>query len=714
MWTIRTPLRLLVATATVLPLALHRAGPGDWPAYGGDAGGSRFSPLTRVHRGNVAALRVAWTFHTGEARRGGMLHHASFEATPLVVDGTMYLSTPGGLVIALAPETGRVRWRFDARVDSTTHFGDYVSRGVSTWLDPAARPGSACRRRILVATVDARLIALDGGTGRPCAGFGTRGTVDLRQGLRNPPAFAGEYEETSPPAVVRGLVIVGSGVADNSRTDAASGEVRAFDARSGALVWTWDPVPQSPDDAAYSTWRGPEAHRTGAANAWSVIAADSAHDLVFVPTGSPSVDYFGGGRLGDNHYANSIVALRATTGHVVWHFQTVHHDLWDYDNASPPALVTVRRGGRAIPAVLQATKTGMLFVLDRETGRPIFPVEERPVPRSTVPGEEAAATQPFSTLPLLSPHRFLPDSAFGVSPERRAACRAHVAALRNEGAFTPPSMEGTLALPSNIGGAQWGGVAYDSSRGIVVVPVNRIAAEVRLVDTAGLRMDTLDMSESRIGENWTRMHGTPYVMHRMLLFGPDNVPCTPPPFGTLVAIQLGSGRKLWEVPLGDMSGLAKVPALRGMGSPNLGGPIATAGGLVFIAATVDRQLRAFDIETGREVWSAPLPAGGKATPMTYLGADGRQYVAIAAGGDGGGFGRDDALVAFALPSDGASTSAQSRRVPVQRGVLRRPGEGVPQIGGGVAGPVGVPQVGPSQHDEIGAARRQDGVDVGGR
>ena len=650
MWTIRTALPL-VAAAALLPLALHPAPlpRGDWPAYGGDAGGSRFSPLTQVHRGNVAALR---TFHTGEARRGGMLPHAAFEATPLVVDGTMYLSTPGGLVIALAPESGRMRWRFDARVDSTTHFGDYVSRGVSTWLDPAAAPGSACRRRILVATVDARLIALDGATGRPCAGFGTAGTVDLRQGLRNAPSFAGEYEETSPPAVVRGLVIVGSGVADNTRTDAASGEVRAFDARSGALVWTWDPVPQSPDDPAYATWRGPEAHRTGAANAWSVIAADSARDLVFVPTGSPSVDYYGGGRLGDNRYANSIVALRATTGRVVWHFQTVHHDLWDYDNAAPPALVTVQRDGRAIPAVLQATKTGMLFVLDRETGRPIFPVEERPVPHSTVPGEEAAATQPFSTLPLLSPHRFVPDSAFGVSPERRAACRAHVAALRNEGVFTPPSTQGTLALPSNIGGAHWGGLTYDPERGIVVVPANRVAGEITLLDTAGLRMDTLGMSESRVGESWTRMHGTPYVLHRYLLLGPDNVPCTPPPFGTLVAIQLGTGRRLSEVPLGDMSALVKAPAgaVRGMGSPNLGGPIATAGGLVFVAATLDRQLRAFDIETGSELWSAPLPAGGKATPMTYLGADGRQYVAIAAGGDGGGFGRDDALVVFALPS----------------------------------------------------------------
>jgi quinoprotein glucose dehydrogenase len=636
------------------------AASGEWSAYGRDAAGSRFSPLAQIHRGNVARLAPAWTFRTGDATRGGMAFHAAFEATPLVVDGTMYLSTATGHVFAVTPEDGRQRWEFDAGVDSTTHFGDYASRGVSVWLDPAARPGADCRRRILVATIDARLIALDARTGRPCLGFGTGGTVELRHGLRNAPHGPGEYEETSPPAVVRGLVIVGSGIADNNRTDAASGEVRAFDARTGALRWTWDPVPQSPRDPAYDSWRGPEAHRTGAANAWSVFAADSARDLVFIPTGSPSVDYFGGTRLGDNRYANSIVALRASTGKVVWHFQTVHHDLWDYDNAAPPALVTVRRGGRTIPAVLQATKTGMLFVLDRDTGRPIFPVEERPVPASDIPGEIASPTQPFSSLPLLGPQRLDADSAFGLTDASRAACRARVAALRNEGPFTPPSRRGTLVLPGNIGGAHWGGLAYDPQRQIAVLPVNSVAAEIHLIDTADVRTDTLDMSESRIGENWNRLRGTPYILHRVLLFGPDKVPCTPPPFGTLVAIDLGSGRKLWDVPLGDMAVLHDPPvdALRGLGSPNLGGPIATAGGLVFVAAALDRRLRAFDIETGRELWSAPLPAGGKATPMTYAGADGRQYVAIAAGGDGGGFGRGDALVVFALPGDGSAATLQ--------------------------------------------------------
>jgi quinoprotein glucose dehydrogenase len=624
---------------------------GDWWAYGHDAEGSRFSPLSQINRSNVSSLAPAWTMHTGEASRGGAAARGSFEATPLVVDGTMYLSTPSGRVLALVPETGREMWRYDAQVDTTIGFGDYASRGVSTWADGTVGWAATCRRRIYIATIDARLIALDGKTGRPCRDFGSGGTIDLRRGLRNAPREKAEYEETSPPAVVRGLIIVGSGIADNSRTDAPSGEVRAFDARTGALRWTWDPVPQDSTDPQYSTWQGATAHRTGAANAWSVIAADSARDLVFVPTGSPSVDYFGGARLGENRYANSIVALRASTGKVVWHFQTVHHDLWDYDNAAPPLLTTVRRGNRLVPVVIQATKTGMLFVLDRASGRPVFPVEERAVPASDVPGEVASPTQPFSTLPPLGPQRVEIDSAFGVSDTSRARCRAHLATLRNDGAFTPPSLRGSVIMPGNVGGAHWGGVTYDPSRQIVVVPVNRVAAEIHLIDTTGVRTDTLDMSESRIGENWNLMEGTPYLLHRLFLFGPDNVPCTPAPFGALVAIDLGRGQKLWEVPLGDMAALHRPPleALRGLGSPNLGGAIATAGGLVFVAATVDRHLRAFDVESGRELWSAPLPAGGKATPMTYRGRDGRQYVVVAAGGSGG-FGAGDALVAFTLPT----------------------------------------------------------------
>jgi quinoprotein glucose dehydrogenase len=329
----------------------------------------------------------------------------------------------------------------------------------------------------------------------------------------------------------------------------------------------------------------------------------------------------------------------------------VHHDLWDYDNASPPALVDVTRDGKTIPAVVQATKTGQLFVLHRETGAPLFPVEERKVPASSVPGEEASPTQPFTAVtPPLSPHGFSADQAFGVTPDGVAACRQMIAGLRNEGIFTPPSLEGTLVIPSNIGGAHWGGVAADSQAGIVVVPVNRVAAMVQLIPARGFDLAAARQQSSRLGEGYeyTLMEGTPYVMRRRLLFGPGLVPCTPPPFGTLVAVSLRNGSKLWDVPLGTPPMPPGAPAPpENLGMPNLGGPIVTAGRLVFIGATIDRMFRAFDIDTGKELWKTSLPAGGRATPMTYE-SGGRQFVVIAAGG-GNEFGQGDAILAFALP-----------------------------------------------------------------
>jgi quinoprotein glucose dehydrogenase len=622
---------------------------GEWSAYGRDPQGARFSPLAQITRDNVSRLSVAWTYRTGDTAH--TQRPAKFEATPLMVDGTVYLSTPFGHAIALDPVTGRERWRYDAHVDINGNWGDFASRGVSTWIDPSAPSTASCKRRIYLPTIDARIIALDARTGAPCQGFGAGGTIRLARGLHNSPYYAEEYQLTSPPAVVNGLIVTGSSVADNNRTNAASGEVRAYDARTGAQRWSWDPVPRDSTDAAWPTWRGAMAHSTGAANAWSVIAADSARDLVFVPTGSASPDYYGGERLGDNRYANSIVALRASTGKVVWHFQTVHHDLWDYDNASPPALATITHDGTRVDVVLQATKTGQLFVLDRDTGAPVFPVEERPVPASTIYGERASPTQPFNTaLPALSPQRFTLDDVWAPTPEMREKCLAMVRPLRNEGMFTPPSLEGTLALPSNVGGAHWGGVAFDPGRELVVVPVNRIAARVQLI-----RLDQLDTTEakgneSRLGDQYTRMHGTPYVMRRNMLVIKDGLPCTPPPWGALVAIDLRTGTRAWEVPLGDpanlkaeLAALSKTP----LGLPNLGGPIITAGGIAFIGAAFDHVLRAFDVETGRELWRGPLPGGARATPMTYE-AGGRQFVLIAVGGSDE-WGAGDYVVAFSLP-----------------------------------------------------------------
>jgi quinoprotein glucose dehydrogenase len=644
---------LLACTArnpSVVPSFATPDRSGDWTAYGRDVFGSRHSRLTQIDTSNVARLAVAWTYHTGELAPAVQTRsHRSLEATPIVVDGVMYLITPLGRIIALDAETGRERWVYDARLDRNIGFGDHTSRGVSTWLDESRAPGQPCRRRIVAATVDARLLSIDAATGTLCDDFGDHGVVDLRVGLRNKPLETSDYEETSPPVVVNGVIVVGSATADNQAIDGASGEVRAFDVRTGAKRWTWHPVPQDSTDPGYATWRGPYAHRTGAANAWSVLAADPARDLVFVPTGSASPDYYGGERLGANRYANSITALRVSTGQVVWSFQTVHHDLWDYDNASPPALVTVEYGGRPRDAVLQATKTGQLFVLERETGEPIVPVTEMPVPRSTIAGEEAWPTQPQSAIGPLSPQRLSSDSVWGATDADRAACRAIVAGLRNEGPFTPPSLEGSIVLPSNIGGANWGGVAFDPSAQIAVVPTNTVAAVVRLIPRVQFDSQRRGGTGNRIAAEFAPQRGTPYGMYRELLILPKLAPCTPPPFGVLVGVDLRRGAIAWRVPLGSMS------AEQRTGAPSLGGAITTAGGLTFIGATIDRGFRAFETRTGRELWRTTLPAAAKATPMTFsVGRAGRQFVVVSAGGDGGdAFGMGDAIVAFALPEGGA-------------------------------------------------------------
>jgi quinoprotein glucose dehydrogenase len=524
-----------------------------------------------------------------------------------------------------------------------------VSRGVSYWSDSRAKQPGPCSRRIFFGAVDSRLIALDAATGEYCKAFGKDGVVDLVPLLRNQQSFGDEYEQTSPPAVIGDLVVAGSAIADNNSNVGATGEVRGFDARTGALRWTWNPVPQDPNDPAYKSWAGADAHRTGGANTWSIIAADPKRDLVFLPTTSPAVDYYGVTRLGDNRYANSVVALRASTGKMVWHFQTVHHDLWDYDNAAPPALITLPDGKAA---VLQGTKTAQLFALDRETGAPLYPVTELAVPKSDIKGEVTSPTQPVSSL-WNGIRTLTANDIWGATPEDLAECRARFATLRYDGPFTPPSERGSVQLPANIGGAHWGGVAYDSDRGIAIVPNNRLAAVVKLIprETWKVMREKLTNGE-RVGKEFTDMQGTPYIMQREIWLSSRRSPCTAPPFGSLTAVSLKTGKTVWEVPLGTAEGLDKIglPTMTGeTGMANLGGAITTAGGLVFIGATLDAYVRAFDVDTGKELWKYKLPAGGKATPMTYLGADGRQYVTISAGGDGKSWGKADSVMTFALP-----------------------------------------------------------------
>ena len=649
----------LLCGAVVLASLAGAAQDGDWPAYGRDPGGERFSPLDAIRRENVASLQVAWTFRTGDAYAPTDGRPTAFEATPLHVDGTLYLSTPVGRVIALDPITGRQRWAFDARSPRDKGYGDFASRGVSTWPGLSERPAPASRRhrgserRIFIATIDARLIALDARTGKLIPAFGEQGIVDLRRGLRISPTGFSDYEVTSPPAVVGNTIVVGSAIADGTSKPHPSGEVRGFDAITGKLTWTWDPVPQDPAAVGADSWKNNSAVRTGGANAWSVIVADPARNLVFVPTSSPNHDYFGGERIGDNLFADSIVALRADTGTRVWHFQTVHHDLWDYDVASPPILFDWRKDGRTIAAVGVASKTGHLFILNRETGTPLIPVEERAVPKSDVPGEVSAPTQPFPVAPrALALTTLSPSDAWGATDEDRAWCRETMSALRADGFFTPPSLKGTLVVPGNVGGMAWGGIAHDRIHDLLIMPVNNLAAEVRLIPRDAV--DTERQSGRLSGDfEYHPQVGTRYGVVRRFLLGPKtHLPCTPPPWGTLAAVRASTGEIAWQVPLGQFPGTEKMPDLQTSGSIALGGPIATAGGLVFTAGTLEAAIYAFDAGTGERLWKGSLPTSARSTPMTYLGRDGRQYVVISAGGHGTPIGPPlgDYLVAFALPT----------------------------------------------------------------
>jgi quinoprotein glucose dehydrogenase len=640
--------RCALAVASSLIIAtvlLESAQDTDWLVYGRDPGGERFSPLDGIRRENVKSLEVAWTFRTGDAYRPKVGKPTAHEATPLHFDDTLFVSTPLGRVIALDPVTGAQKWAFDAQSPREKGYGDYASRGVAAWRRGADR-------RIFVATIDARLIALDAKTGKTIPTFGEQGAVDLRKRLRIPPTGFADYQVTSPPAVVGDAIVVGSAIADGTDKVHPSGEVRAFHAITGRLLWTWDPVPQRPAAIGADTWKDGSAKRAGGANAWSVIVADVARHLVFVPTGSPNHDYYGGERIGSNLFANAVVALRADTGARVWHFQTVHHDLWDYDVASPPLLFDWRKDGRTVAAVAVASKTGHVFVLDRRTGRPLIPVEERPVRKSDVGGEVSSPTQPFPTAPpSLARTTLTADEAWGASDSDREWCRRTIAALRSEALFTPPSLQGTLVIPGNVGGIAWGGMAHDRVNDLLITSVNNLAAEVRLVPRGS---EESERSAGRLsGEfEFHPQRGTPYGVVRRFLLGPaTRLPCTPPPWGTLVAVRPASGDIAWRVPLGQLPWAERFAEAATWGSIVLGGPIVTAGGLVFTAGTLDPSIYAFDVATGQQLWKGTLPTSARATPMTYRARDGRQFLVVSAGGHGIDEGAPlaDYVVAFALP-----------------------------------------------------------------
>jgi len=601
-----------------------------WGAYGKDPGGTRYSAAAQINRENVDKLKVAWTYRTGANDvQTELIRKAAFEATPILVRDRLYLSTPYNHVIALDPGTGEKVWEYDPGVNLQRNYSEVSSRGVSAWSDMKGTPGSVCQLRIFVGTLDARLIALDGATGKLCADFGVSGTVELNKDAATQKDWTGGYQVTSPPAIYGDLVIVGSSIADNWRVDTGRGIVRAFDARTGILRWMWDSIP----------WAQKTQPRTGAGNAWSIISVDEDHDLVLVPTGSAAPDYFGGIRKGDNKWANSVVALRASTGEFVWGFQVVHHDLWDYDVASQPTLFTWKD---KTPAVVINTKMGHVFVLNRLTGKPLLPVEERRVPASDIAGEDASPTQPFSTISLV-PEKFEPSDAWGPKPEDAKWCADKARASRDEGIFTPPSLKGTVQAPGNVGGVNWGSAAYDARRHLMFVNTNRLVAWVKLIPRAQYNAEQGKEQDNRIYGEFGDQEPSPYGLYRTFLFAPSGTPCHAPPWGTTTAVDLFTGKVAWDVPLGTL-----VPG-KTTGSINLGGPIATAGGLVFTSATIEPYLHAFDSETGKELWSYELPAAAQATPMTYAWK-GKQYLVIAAGGHGKLKSKQgDYVIAFALP-----------------------------------------------------------------
>jgi quinoprotein glucose dehydrogenase len=635
----------------------------EWPNYGNDPGSSRYSPLTEINKSNVANLRVAWTYRTGDVSDGTSIWNgklvksrSTFEATPLMVDDTLYVITPFSRIIALDPETGTQKWVFDPKIDRIGDYGDaFTSRGLALRIDPKLQPGQPCRKMLYEATLDGRLIAVDGDTGTPCAEFGTDGQVDLKAGINLKTKVdwdnKGEYHFTSAPAVVGDVVVVGSAINDNNRVEMPSGQVRGYNARTGALMWSFDPIPRDPADPARAGWRN-GADRTGAANVWGPISADPEHDLVFLPTTSPSPDYYGGERQGDNRYADSLVVLHASTGKILWTFQAVHHNLWDYDLPSAPSLIDLERNGQRIAALAQPSKMGFLFILDRDTGQPLFPIEERSVPQNGVPGEWLSPTQPFPVVtPPLAPNHLDPQDAWGLTPWDRRKCSEQIANLRHDGIFTPPSFQGSLVYPGIAGGTNWGGVSFDRSRGLIVVNQINMVFVAQLIPRAEMSGWKTHAGGEEDGWEYAPMRGTPYVMRRKPLLSPLGLPCNAPPWGTLAAVDANTGKIRWQVPLGTLRELAPVPLPIGWGTPTLGGSLTTASGLTFIGATPDRTFRAFDTETGRELWHVGLPVSAIATPVTYRSRiGGRQFVVVAAGGHAKihGIKLGDYVIAYAL------------------------------------------------------------------
>jgi quinoprotein glucose dehydrogenase len=588
----------------------------EWQYYGGDEGASRYSPLKQINRETAAKLKLAWVHHTED---GSDRPLTTIECTPIVVDGVMYLTTAKLQLRALDPATGKLIWNFDPNTAVEGRGSSGVNRGVAFWRDGG-------KGRIFFA-YRGHMLCVDAATGSLVASFGDAGKIDLRNDLDHDMEGL-TFNFSSPPVLYKDFLIVGGGGGEGPRP-AAPGHIRGYDARTGKRRWIFHAIPR-PGQFGHDTWEGDSWRHAGGANNWAGMSVDRATGMVFVSTGSPTFDFYGGDRKGQNLFGNSVIALDAETGKRIWHFQTVHHDVWDYDLPAQPALVKVKRGGRTIDAVAQVTKTGMLFLFERENGKPIFPIEERPVPQSATPGEQLWPTQPFPTKPApYTRHEFTEQDITNVSPESHEYISTIFKDSKAGKIFTPPSVQGTVVLPGFLGGALWGGCSFDPEQGLLFVNSSENSNLLTLVEAepdAGYRFG---------------------IKGYVRFLDQNGHPAIKPPWGYLTAIDLATGEYAWREVLGEHPELMQkgVPKT---GTLNVGGSIATAGGLIFVAATSDEKFRAFDSATGETLWETQLEAGGYATPCTYE-ADGRQFVVIAAGG--GGMlrtGAGDAIMAFAL------------------------------------------------------------------
>ena len=612
---------LLLLTSTLLPAQ-------EWPAYAGDSGGSKYSRLKQINRENVTRLKVAWTFRTGDMSDGSEYPpRSAFETTPLVIDGVMYLTTPFNRLIALEAETGKQLWAFDPKLDKERPANLFISRGSAWW-------SSGAKKRVFLGTLDGRLFSIDAKTGKPDDSFGAAGWIDLRAGVADKYPNR-NYGMTSPPAIYKDLVICGSLTSDGE-PKGPKGDVRAFDARTGKQVWIFHTVAQK-GEFGNDTWEGDSWRDRSAVNAWSILSIDVERGMVFLPLTSPGTDYYGGDRKGMGLFGDSLVALDAATGKRLWHFQTVHHNLWDYDLPAQPNLVEVRRDGRLIPAVAQVTKTGFTFVFDRLTGKPLFDIEEVPVPKSDLEEEQAWPTQPRPVKPAPYARQTMrADELTDVTPESRAYCSKLVQGAVFGNIFTPIGLKPTVLFPGTNGGANWGGASYDPETRTLYVNSMDVGMLFRMVkrpegSVIPFRNQGSGSPNSRFWDN-------------------DLNPCQKPPWAFLTAISLDTGDFRWRSVLGVVDELL-AKGIPPTGTSNLGGSLVTAGGVVFIGATNDKRFRAFDKETGKEIWTTKLPASAHATPMTFMGRRSKkQFVVIAAGG-GNKYNKDysDSLVAYTLP-----------------------------------------------------------------